>query len=73
MCNECHQEKCSPMCGNFNSEPMCQCKQCHQIIFFNNDYITDNEDNIFCSDDCAIKYHGIVEKEWNEDDREYQR
>lgn len=73
MCNECNRKQCAVRCPNFNSEPMCQCKQCHQVIFFNNDYITDNEDNIFCSNDCAVEFHGIVGKEWTDDDRTRER
>ena len=63
MCKICGHSPHDVMCPNFNSQPMGQCKQCHDIVFFNNNYITDNEGNIFCSEDCAIKNHGIVEKE----------
>jgi hypothetical protein len=61
------------MCPNFDSQPMGQCKQCHTILLFNNNYIIDKDDNKFCSEWCAVKYHGIIEKEWTEDDRDYQR
>ena len=28
-------------------------------------YYTDNDNNKFCSEDCALEYHGIESKEWD--------
>jgi hypothetical protein len=41
------------------------CEQCGDELREDYEYYTDNEDNTFCSDDCAVKYHGIESKEWD--------
>lgn len=44
------------------------CKQCNEGLREDYEYYTDNEDNKFCSDDCALKYHGIKSEEWVEEE-----
>lgn len=71
MCNECRQTSCRSSCPNA-PEPKVRdyCKQCGEGLREDYEYYTDNEDNKFCSDDCAVKYHGIKSEEWDcyEDD-----
>lgn len=71
MCSECRQYPCHPQCPNA-PEPKVRgyCEQCGEELREDYEYYTDNEDNKFCSDDCAIKYHGIKSEEWDcyEDD-----
>ena len=46
------------------------CIQCREKLREDYEYYTDNKNNTFCSDDCAIKYHGIKSKEWNYEEEE---
>lgn len=36
-----------------------KCVYCNEEITAAYEYYTDNEDNMFCSTECALKYHGI--------------
>lgn len=66
MCNECRQMPCHPLCPNA-PEPKVRgrCRQCEKEMREDYVYYIDNEDNKFCSDDCALEYHGIKFKEWD--------
>lgn len=66
MCSECWQTPCHPRCPNAPKPPIRgRCKQCGEELREDYEYYTDNEDNKFCSDDCALEYHGIKSKEWD--------
>ena len=69
MCSECWQTPCHPRCPNA-PEPKVrgQCKQCGEDLREDYEYYTDNDDNKFCSDDCALEYHGIKSKEWEKEE-----
>ena len=75
MCKICHQQKCPASCPNHTQQPMKQCDNisCNRIITSEYNYWTDNNNHICCSEECIEKVNGIVEKEWTDDDREYQR
>ena len=72
ICNECWQSPCHSRCPNA-PEPKVRgyCKQCDKELKEYYEYYIDNEDNEFCSDDCALKYHGIKSKEWEEEEDWY--
>ena len=67
MCEHCH---CigghHPRCPNAQ-EPKVRgyCGQCKKELREDYEYYTDNEDNMFCSDECALEHHGIKSKEWD--------
>jgi len=42
------------------------CPICFEPLFDGYQDWIDNENNYFCSKECACKYHGIEEKEWEE-------
>lgn len=67
MCEYCHWiSGHHPRCPNtLNSKVRGICEQCREELREGYEYYADNEDNKFCSDDCAIKYHGIKSKEWD--------
>ena len=48
-----------------------RCKQCREELREDYEYCTDNEDNIFCSEDCAMIFHGIKTKEWDYEEGEW--
>lgn len=62
MCDICGRTPCHPRCPNAIENPIGHCSECGAPIITTYDYYTDNEDNIFCSEDCYIKYYGIVKK-----------
>ena len=66
MCEYCHQYPHHPRCPNA-PEPkvMGYCKQCNGELREDNEYCTDDNDNTFCSDECAMNYYGIRSKEWD--------
>ena len=67
MCEYCHCDVSHlPRCPNA-PDPKIRghCEQCKEELREDYEYYIDNEDNKFCSDDCAIKYHGIKSEEWN--------
>ena len=71
MCRECGYIPCHPRCPNA-IEPMVRgrCVHCYIDLREDYEYYTDNEGNKFCSDDCALEYHGIKSKEWGEREEE---
>ena len=57
-----------PSCPKAQDPPvMGYCIQCNQELRQDYEYYIDNEDNKFCSEECAIQYHGIKEMEWDDD------
>ena len=46
------------------------CLQCNEPLREDYEYYSDNENNNFCSEDCAIEYHGIKSKEWEYEGKE---
>ena len=66
MCEYCHYiSGHHPRCPNA-PEPKVHgyCQQCGGELLEDYEYYVDNEDNKFCSDDCACLYHGIASKTW---------
>lgn len=65
MCTICGFNPCSGRCPNA-TEPRIRgnCRECGVDLREDYEYYTDNNDNEFCSEDCAIEYHGIKSKEW---------
>lgn len=66
MCEICRSNPCDPMCPNSDAEPAIIgiCEQCKSEINAANIYAVDDEDNMFCNEECAKKYHGIKEREY---------
>jgi hypothetical protein len=44
------------------------CKQCKEELREDYEYYIDNNDNKYCSCECAIKYYGIYSKDWEEEE-----
>ncbi len=67
MCEFCHKYPHDYRCPNA-PEPKVRgyCLQCTEDLREDYEYYIDNDGNEFCSDDCALKYHGIKSKEWEE-------
>ncbi|MCH5298042.1 MAG: hypothetical protein J1E85_10305 [Ruminococcus sp.] len=67
MCEMCRSHPCDPMCPNA-SEPeiMGVCANCDEELRADCTYFSDFSDNVFCSKECAIEYHEIEEKEWDD-------
>ena len=65
MCEICLSNPHLNQCPNA-PEPKIRgyCKQCGEGLREDYEYYTDNDDNKFCSDSCALKYHGIKSMEW---------
>lgn len=66
MCEYCHQFPHDCRCPNA-PDPKIRghCDVCGEELREDYEYYTDEEDNVFCSKECAIKYHGIKSKEWD--------
>ena len=67
MCEFCHKHPHDCRCPNA-PEPKVRgyCLECSDELRGDYEYYTDNDGNEFCSDDCALKYHVIQSKEWEE-------
>ena len=67
MCEYCHWTTGHhPRCPNApEPEILGQCEQCGEDLVDGYEYYSDNEDNTFCSEECALIYHGVKSKEWN--------
>ena len=72
ICSECLQAPCHPRCPNA-PEPKVRghCEQCNEELREDYEYYTDSENNKFCSDDCALEYHGIKSREWEEEEGDW--
>lgn len=68
MCEICRSDPCNARCPNA-SEPeiMGICVKCGENLREDYGYFEDSYGNVFCSQECAVNYHGIEEKEWNND------
>lgn len=66
MCDICRSYPCHPRCPNA-PDPKIRghCEHCRCGLREDYEYYIDNEDNKFCSYDCALEYHGIKSKEWD--------
>lgn len=64
MPNNMHLSQC-PLCHD--PPVMGYCLQCKEPLRHDYEYYIDNDDNSFCSQECAIKYYGIKEMEWDND------
>lgn len=65
MCNYCGRHPHDCRCPNA-PEPKIRghCDRCGEELREDYEYYIDEEDNLFCSEDCALKYHGIKSREW---------
>lgn len=72
VCEICYSNPCLSCCPNA-PEPKVYgyCIECGKELREDYEYYTDNEDNKFCSDDCASEHHGIKSKEWDYEDYYY--
>lgn len=61
MCEICRNTPCLTRCPNYKEKKVGKCKWCNDEIYSCYEIFCDNEANIFCSKDCAIKFHGIKE------------
>ena len=70
MCEYCHYDSGHhPRCPNApEPKTMGFCKQCGEGLREDYEFYTDNEENKFCSGDCALEYHGIESKGWEEEE-----
>lgn len=66
MCEICRSHPCNARCPNASGpEIMDNCVVCDESLREDYTYFEDSDGNIFCSQECAVKYHGIEEKEWD--------
>ncbi len=73
MCEYCYYSTGHhPLCPNA-PEPKIKgrCEWCGEELREDYEYYTDNENNKFCSVDCALEYHGIEYREWGEEEVQY--
>ena len=49
----------SPRDPNWNGKVLCECAECGGEIYKEYEFVIDDEENYFCDDDCAMKFHGI--------------
>lgn len=69
MCVECRQIPCNSKCPNApNPKVRGYCQQCGKELREDYEYYIDNNDNKFCSDDCALKHYGVKSKYWEEEE-----
>lgn len=61
MCTVCGQYPCHYNCPNCAPKKFGVCAQCGEKIYENMELWSDNDNNKFCSEECAKEYHGIKE------------
>lgn len=63
MCEICRHHPCDPRCPNaeIEHEYIGHCEECKSILYLDEEVWTDNDDNLFCDEYCATKFHGIKE------------
>lgn len=59
MCDVCLHNPCVPQCPNYQPKKIGICKRCGYILYDTDEIWIDDEDQIFCSEYCAERYHGI--------------
>lgn len=65
MCEICLHNPCLPRCPNHRESVMIgRCEKCGEPLYQEHEIIEDNEGNMFCGQYCALRYHGIKEKEY---------
>lgn len=66
MCEICRQTPCHNMCPNAEPpEVVGHCKNCTDELTADETYFTDSESNAFCSEECALKFYGVHEEDFN--------
>lgn len=72
VCDICFSNPCLNRCPNA-PEPKVRgyCERCGEGLREDYEYYTDNENKKFCSDDCALEYHGIKSEVWEEEDEDW--
>ncbi len=66
MCEICRTNPCNSQCPNVTDpEILGVCSVCGERLRADYIYTEDNDGNTFCSQDCAVEYHGIKDKEWD--------
>lgn len=67
MCEICRSSPCDARCPNApDPEIMGICNKCGEKLRADYTYFRDYDCNTFCSLECAAKYHGIRETEWDD-------
>ena len=64
MCKICGYTDCHPHCPNYECNKVNTCDKCGGDIYKEYTYWIDNDENIFCSEDCANDYYGIKEMDY---------
>lgn len=59
MCEYCLKSPHDCRCPNAQIEFIGNCAECGEPISTAYEYYIDNENNLFCREECAIAYHGI--------------
>lgn len=68
MCEICRSSSCDARCPNADDpEIMGICANCGEELRADYTYFKDDECNVFCGQECAAKYHGIRETEWDDE------
>lgn len=72
MCTICGFNPCSGRCPNA-PEPQIRgcCQECGEDLREDYEYYIDDNDNKFCSEDCALKYYGVRSKEWEAEEEDW--
>lgn len=68
MCEICRQTPCHNMCPNADEPKIighCDNVNCGEPLREDYTFFTDNDDNMFCSLNCALAYYGIHEEEYD--------
>lgn len=71
MCSECLHTPCHPRCPNADIPLFFRCMQCGDDID-GAIYYKDNEYNFFCCEACALEFHGVEPKFYDEEECDYE-
>lgn len=65
MCDLCMRSPCEDNCPNNESEVIIgSCHHCGEVLFKGLEMWTDFEGNLYCDENCALKYYEIRESEY---------
>ena len=61
MCEVCGSTHCVSSCPNYMPKVIGRCEKCGEHIYDNGAIWIDDNNNKFCSEECAEEYYGIKE------------
>lgn len=60
MCEICHQTPCDCRCPNASEPIVGECEECGSDIRSDYEFWKDENENLFCSEECVFSFFGVT-------------